>query len=439
MKRLLLHIGTGKTGTTGIQEALARNEEQLRAAGYHLIESNRAREGSGKHGVSWRDQDDPSWKALAEEAESLRDSDVDVILSNEGLWNQQAEVFQAIHDLFPEFTPMALFYVREQAEYVQTLGLQFAKGRHGGSFDYLDPDDLAEYMNRRPAMDYYDTCQRLDAGLGKGAVSARLFAPDHLHENDIVADFFHQIGFEGDIERPTGIVNPGVSVELARSLARYDNDPPPEGVRKMELRDVAASMTLGGIGTKYFLPREYVEQIRAIYRDSNVKFAKEYLQNADELPEKDVWRAEGEDQSEQIEALLLETASDYPTLGEGGWGNRRTGLRLLSEGFEIKERPRPMTGTIEGQEATMRFRTSNAVRTWLRDELRVQINTLSDAPLQAVVSVNGTELGEFRFPDDNVPIPLDLCQPYNKVALTLRPTSEERAPITGLTFADLVG
>ena len=35
------------------------------------------------------------------------------------------------------------------------------------------------------------------------------------------------------------------------------------------------------------------------------------------------------------EALLLETAVAYPMLGEGGWGNRRTGLRLLGEGFKI--------------------------------------------------------------------------------------------------------
>ncbi|MDH3707196.1 MAG: hypothetical protein OES57_14095, partial [Acidimicrobiia bacterium] len=125
-KRLLLHIGTGKTGTTGIQEALARNEEQLKAAGFHVLESNRARAGSCKHGVSWRDHDDSSWKALAAEAESLRDSDADVIISSEGLWNQQAEVFEAIHDLFSGHTPRALFYVREQAEYIQTLGLQFS-------------------------------------------------------------------------------------------------------------------------------------------------------------------------------------------------------------------------------------------------------------------------------------------------------------------------
>ncbi|MGI9602660.1 MAG: hypothetical protein ACR2QE_12295 [Acidimicrobiales bacterium] len=439
-KRLLIHVGTGKTGTTAIQEALARNEDRLKEAGYHIIESNRAREGSCKHGVSWRDHDDSSWKALAAEAESLRDSDADVIISSEGLWNQQADVFESIRDLFPDFAPQAYLYVREQAEYIQALGLQFSKGRHGDStLDFLDPDDLAEYMNRRPAMDYYDTCVRLEAGLGEGVVTARLFSTDRLYENDIVADFFHRIGFDGPVERPSGIVNAGISVELARTLARYDTEPP-EDLRRMELRDLAAKMTVNGIGTKYFLPREYVEQLRAIYRDSNIKFATEYLQNGDALPEAEVWRPEGEDQTEEIEALLLKTACDFPMLREGGWGNRRTGMRMLGEGFKIKERPRPLTGTIEGDEAIMRFRTSNAVRTWLHDQLRLQISTLDDEPLRTEVSVNGTDLGEFLLPAQEVVVPLELIEPYDQVAMTLRPTTpDERAPIIGLTFPDLVG
>ena len=40
--KLILHVGTGKTGTTSIQVALSRNQAALAELGYHVVEIGRA-------------------------------------------------------------------------------------------------------------------------------------------------------------------------------------------------------------------------------------------------------------------------------------------------------------------------------------------------------------------------------------------------------------
>lgn len=69
-KKLYLHIGTHKTGTTALQVFLSKNDRRLQDTGFLFPKSGRIGTFSGQHNIAWELNGDPCFdKALGNLAE----------------------------------------------------------------------------------------------------------------------------------------------------------------------------------------------------------------------------------------------------------------------------------------------------------------------------------------------------------------------------------
>lgn len=436
MPRLILHVGTGKTGTTSIQVALRANEEALLDRGFHVVETNRPFARSAKHKIAWADPADPGWDELAEEVERVRPTGRAVVLSNEALWQADPEGLRHLARVFEGYTPTVVLYVREQAEFVQSLLLQKQK-KPEKAVDLSDRDKVDRWIGRRQ-LDYHEVCATLEGIFGKGSVNARLFDRSAFLEQDLLLDFLHTIGVPdpASLDLQQTDANPSIASEFAPILARHRNDPDKD-LRYEHLQDIACRLTANGLGSRYFLPRDHVEAIRNRYRESNRLFASTYLQNAYALPERDAWTHSDGPGEQELEATLLGIAKRVPTLGQRGWtGARRVGRRLFLDGWRLEngESRGAVEAHLVAPRAMVRFRTPFRHRYRHGQTIEVAVRTLDDRPLRARVVANGEPLGELTFPADTIRIPLEAADPYDEIELLLEPTGDptERPPVVGI-------
>jgi hypothetical protein len=428
MPRLIVHAGTGKTGTTSIQVALLNNEELLAERGFHVIRSNRPFARSAKHRLNWSDGSDPGWAELAAEIERIRPTGQHAVLSNEAMWQADREGLGRLVSAFEGYTPTVLLYVREQADYIQSMMLQKQKNPTK-AMDLGNRDKIEKWIARRP-LDYLAVCGELEQVFGEGSVHARLFDRSAFAGNDLLLDFFQAIGVPdpASLNLQQAEANPSIAAEFAPILDRHRGSEDRE-MNLRQLQDIACRMTANGYGSRYFMRRDHVEAVRNRFRESNRRFASTYLQNAYALPENDVWAAEGSPTEEELEATLIRIAQRVETLGQKGWtGTRGTARRIFAKGWTFEKADgRGVTAQLSEPRALIRFRTPFRQRYRHGDHIEVRIRTADDAPLQAHVLANGSDLGILTFPDDRARIPLASCEPYDQVELALDVVGEPSA------------
>ena len=133
-RTLFIHCGLHKTGTTAVQEVLAHRTEALRAHGLLVPLAGRVH-GRAHHNIAWQlTRDgwfDPLYGTLDEIAEEIADFPGDAILSS--------ECFETLLDRPDGFAPLLghpllrghhgvlLLYVRNQADYLESLGAELLR------------------------------------------------------------------------------------------------------------------------------------------------------------------------------------------------------------------------------------------------------------------------------------------------------------------------
>jgi hypothetical protein len=191
MTKFILHIGRHKTGTTSIQETLAKNADALAKHGidYPLFKTDKvAHHKIATHltNSAYHHFDDQA-DAFAYYKEYV---DTHANSSDGRLAIFSSEAFQYVDpklvaDIFPPRYTRVIGYVREQASYAVSAycqGVQTEK--------IIVP--LNEYA-RIFHVDYFDFANRWRTIFGIENVEFRIFDRSLLFESDIVADFFHLI------------------------------------------------------------------------------------------------------------------------------------------------------------------------------------------------------------------------------------------------------
>lgn len=130
MPRLILHIGTHKTGTTSVQDRLHANREQLRRAGVIYPDLGRH---SGHHGylTDWIALPQAyavpggGRRALAELAETWRDTDATLLLSSEEFARAGGRGgtvdFAALCRIFARYEVHLVCVLRDQIGFLQSV------------------------------------------------------------------------------------------------------------------------------------------------------------------------------------------------------------------------------------------------------------------------------------------------------------------------------
>lgn len=231
--QIIFHIGTHKTGSTALQEALAANQSTLRRHGLHYLKAGRHL--AGHHRLAWaakgkagvRRGDDPE-RILDSAARELERLDGETALvSSEVLENFGPGEVAALQKRLGIDSAHIVVYLRPQHEYLLARYKQKVKrphSRYTGTF--------VEYVFRNEQLrklDYRNIANAWAKSFGDANIVLRVFAPGWLRGDSTISDFLAVLGLDKD---PQGLASryaghrsnvspPDLAIEAMRILNRF--------------------------------------------------------------------------------------------------------------------------------------------------------------------------------------------------------------------------
>lgn len=225
-KTLYIHIGTGKTGSTALQEFLVTNEKLLsQKHGIKYCTTGRAENKHRALDYNARRKDllaDIKVKELLKELdeEIIDSSEHTFIVSDEdfpGLTYEEIESYR--HIIRASIEIKIIVYLRRQDTYVESWLSQVVKtGLYQANFK-----DLLEQLEREKYLDYFSLLNNWAAVYGESNIVVRPYEKESFIGGNIFSDFMNifNLGVEG-FELPQKDINPSLSrdkVFLLRKLS----------------------------------------------------------------------------------------------------------------------------------------------------------------------------------------------------------------------------
>jgi hypothetical protein len=218
MKTLFLHIGSHKTGTTSIQNALIRNKEELQRRSVSVFD----RDPNGETRV---DADGGNWirsyftlvdgrpdkmGTFPIDTESLfnylNDYDGDVIFSSETLsWLNSLEVIDGLKREADKYFSkvVVIVYLRRQDQQAVSQHNQGSKVKGGDDHYYYLSNNRSLPITEDNYYEYLDYNKKIAIWadiFGDENIIVRVFDQNSLFGGDVVKDFFHIIGIPYNIK-----------------------------------------------------------------------------------------------------------------------------------------------------------------------------------------------------------------------------------------------
>lgn len=269
-KKLILHIGCPKTGTTSIQGYCVTNQDQLAANGilYPYFEHKwpgiaLRRNGHGLYTIAMRkggynvDYSNPEIEGayIKDLAAAVEPADT-VLLSDETLWQmlcRRKRSLPALKETLDElgFTEYnVIVYLRRQDLYAESLWNQNVKGKaaYQKSFEEFAYGSYCKY-----ALDYKRGLTRLEETFGKQSLTVRIYDRAQLKDGDSAADLMDAVGIE--------------DLSAFEPLEAEFNDSI-KGLSFLALKAAAAKSPSYAEGNKDFL-RETIAQLSQSIPDEN--------------------------------------------------------------------------------------------------------------------------------------------------------------------------
>lgn len=300
MKKLILHIGTEKTGTTAIQEFLSLNRERLLDLGFFVPKSpsssapnhrklataffneNRTDDSFQHFNIkdlkSWREE------VLTEVRTELQECKTPIhVISSEHFSSrlttrsEKAALYTFLNSIYDEIELVS--YFRRQDQYAVSLYSTYLKS--GG----IEKRILPKYQNIS-RYGYYEMCRDWEKVFGIGSLQARVFDRNELVSGNIVDDFCTVLGVNTrGLQLAEGDANPSLS-HFGQEVLRNTN----YLLRKGLIGSRRHTEFVGYLESKYAgsprLPkRSYVKEWYSLYDESNKLFFEKYCQSSSRFSE----------------------------------------------------------------------------------------------------------------------------------------------------------
>jgi hypothetical protein len=302
--RLILHIGTEKTGTTAVQNFLYKNRDILLRNRIGLLESidypnNRK---LYAYCLPENEFDDYFWdlnirdveakrqyfknfeQELADEIGNLESQADTVIISSEHFHSRLKDT-QSIENLKSILEPYfeeinVVCYFREQGAVIKSLYSTSMKNGHTYTLEAF----TNKCLKNEHYFDYNRFLNKWADVFGKENIKARIFSRKSLHKGDICIDFirlFDEHLSLHDFEHATEHDNPSlgrVGLFLARISNRFNPRYTKNGRRSFRSRlflKIIEKNPFSYIGKLEF---KRVREVRDFYSESNRQFARTYLE-----------------------------------------------------------------------------------------------------------------------------------------------------------------
>lgn len=206
-RTLYLHIGMPKTGTTTIQQTLAKNSKKLRSEGYaypskppfnHSYNFSPIFMNAPSRSIHFKRLELETEKEIALEIKKLKDhwaslfrknKDVNFIISAEGLTSYNEEEAKKLHSFSSSFYEKVkvVVYVRNPISAIKSNWQQRIKS--------TSPKDTMEDILKGVIAGYnYKFIDAWKNVFGNENLLIRPFERSSFYKNDLVKDFLHTIG-----------------------------------------------------------------------------------------------------------------------------------------------------------------------------------------------------------------------------------------------------
>lgn len=301
MRKLVIHAGTHKTGTTSIQRFFVHNRKALLERGIcypnpkvRLQKFSRARNASFLGFEARRrlvpdqlQQEDVDLlpTAFKNFGEQVKDQDF-VVVSDEALWyygSLYKGFWPAVKEMlepygFDEITIIA--YLRRQDRLAQSRYAEFIKSSDMLTYTY------EEYLNRKSTrryLDYGAALANIEGTFGKENITLRIFDRSELVEGDAVADFCSLIGIDphDGFEELEDQKNPSLKgnfIEIKR-LMNYRSSANLNNI--FSLAGTYGSTASAEQASSDSLTYEQTAELLARYDKGNARIAREYFGRED--------------------------------------------------------------------------------------------------------------------------------------------------------------
>jgi hypothetical protein len=206
MKKLYVHCGLHKTGTTALQIFLRNNTEKLRSAGIlYPYTGCLDRVASGHHNIAWQITRDRRFEKELGDIETLRNEignfSGDIIISSED--------FEGLLDTPSAFAPLAqyaisthrelvlIIYVRNQISYLESLYLEMLMHGFGEEYEMTARHVIDRHIASMKEWVFHFDYRRIARRLAYIPNARLMFRNFHnLHNNSICSDFTSILGLD---------------------------------------------------------------------------------------------------------------------------------------------------------------------------------------------------------------------------------------------------
>lgn len=204
VKRLTLHVGLPKTGTSLLQKMLNNERPRLVDAGWHVLTRGEFDEVTRRQHVRWRRRPkklaglDSAFEILAErfaDAEHLVISHEDllggIVSFQSGRPYPDAQlVLERCRDILRPQELRVIVYLRRPDRYIESVYLQLIRVGQSMTFDQF----LADYFPGPAAVDWLDLMERIERAVGRDATRANYFESIRNGARSFCESFAAEIG-----------------------------------------------------------------------------------------------------------------------------------------------------------------------------------------------------------------------------------------------------
>lgn len=231
MKKIYLHIGTPKTGTSSLQHFFLNNRAILEKNGilYPIWTDHQA--WGGKNSIDgnlgWIERNKLTEEEKKERINVLLKSYDKILLSTENIWLEveKRNFLNIIKDISAEIEIVVIVYLRKQIDYLESQYRECVRLiLLDESFYKICNFPTKEMDGVKKSLDYYSVLEEMADVIGKKNILVRPYEKGQFKNGNIIEDFLELIGLSlsNEFILPERNYNPSMS-NAALEMKRYMN------------------------------------------------------------------------------------------------------------------------------------------------------------------------------------------------------------------------
>jgi|GEM_PF-5002215 len=264
--KLYLHIGSDKCGSTAIQTSLYLNRDELIQQGIYIPTSGLSP--NAGHAKCFEDETNTTFNQLIDELKTVESKFHSALISWEGIHFLRPEKLTQQFSQLSKFDATAIYYVRDQAEIIQTGILQQWKTSNCRiPFDILMPKTRF----------FFDVAELWTKFLGQQTLVIN-YDREAFTGGDIALDFYSRIGLcnARGIEPLNSVVNESLKYESGFLISKLDRLFPLNLNKRRSLVDALLSAQSQFNLSKFFFSEDDVNEVREHYQENNLALEDKY-------------------------------------------------------------------------------------------------------------------------------------------------------------------